>query len=133
MGLSHFSPLIWSHFAQVHRNKRDNPPAVAKRFCADFAPSPDALVAKYAAFASSARARPPLPSARLLLKLTDNNEKNSTEKKLGLFAQKTFECDEFITEYKGSIKTIPDNTTLTTPAALRYSISQCGTVPNKDF
>ena len=65
----------------------------SKRFCADYEPSSEALVSQY----------------RLLSSLQDNQvviqaKKDSKKKEVALYAQKSFERDQLITEYIGNIR-----------------------------
>ena len=103
-GSENFSPSLRSHFRSPHLSRDhdqscDNPTVtVAKRFCADFAPSPEADIAKFTAMETETKI--------ILLKKTEKNT-------IGVFAQKSFEFDDVITECIGGIKEAIDNTTAT--------------------
>lgn len=73
----------------------------SKRFCADYEPSAESLVSQY---------RTLVPDHVVL--------KRPEGKKTGLYAQKSFETNELITEYIGDIRPI-SNTESPSPSLVR--------------
>ena len=86
-GSDNFSPLLRSHFSDcsTHSSVNSTTVTVAKRFCADFAPSPEADIAKFTAMVTDTQ------NSIILLKKSERNS-------IGVFAQKSFEVDDVITE-----------------------------------
>ena len=91
----HFSTLLDAAFC-LNASKAEN--SESKRFCADYAPSPESLVAQYR-----------LLSGEAVVIRRESDESSSNKLKVGLFAQKAFEREQLITEYVGAIRPFKEN------------------------
>ena len=90
----HFNSQLDNAFAKIEDQEN------SKRFCADYEPSAESLVSQY---------RTLVPDHVVLKR---------PEGKTGLYAQKSFERDELITEYIGDIRPI-SNTESPSPSLVR--------------
>ena len=91
----HYNSQLESAFAKCEDLEN------SKRFCADYEPSAESLVTQY---------RTLVPDHVVL--------KRPEGKETGLYAQKSFERDELITEYIGDIRPI-SNTESASPSLVR--------------